>query len=80
MREILGVKLADREDSLFWEDLFDDFKERGLRGVKLIVSDGHKVIQKAVRESFIRSSCQMCHDMVFLLLIVAYWIHLRSEY
>ncbi len=60
-REILGVKLADSEDSLFWEDLFDDLEERGLRGVKLIVSDGHNGIQKAVRESFIGSSWQMCH-------------------
>ena len=47
-REILGTKLADSEDSLFWEDLFEDLKERGLKGVKLIVSDGHKGIQKAV--------------------------------
>ena len=53
--------MADSEDSLFWEDLFDDLKERGLKGVKLIVSDGHKGIQKAVRESFIGSSWQMCH-------------------
>jgi transposase-like protein len=60
-REILGVKLADSEASLFWQDLFEDLKERGLRGVKLIVSDGHKGIQKAVRESFIGSSWQMCH-------------------
>jgi len=60
-REILGARLADSEDSLFWQDLFDDLKERGLRGVKLIVSDGHKGIQKAVRESFIGSSWQMCH-------------------
>ena len=60
-REILGTKLADSEDSLFWEDLFEDLKERGLRGVKLIVSDGHKGIQKAVRESFIGSSWQMCN-------------------
>ncbi|AKB75923.1 Mobile element protein [Methanosarcina lacustris Z-7289] len=48
--------MADSEDSLFWEDLFDDLKERGLRSVKLIVSDGHKGIQKTVRESFIGSS------------------------
>ena len=61
LREILGTRLADSEDSLFWQDLFDDLKERGLRGVKLIVSDGHKGIQKAVRESFIGSSWQMCH-------------------
>ena len=61
LREILGAKLADSEDSLFWQDLFEDLKERGLRGVKLIVSDGHKGIQKTVRESFLGSSWQMCH-------------------
>jgi putative transposase len=60
-REILGARLADTEDSLFWEDLFEDLKERGLRGVKLVVSDGHKGIQKAVIESFIGSSWQMCY-------------------
>ena len=48
-REILGTRLADSEASMFWEDLFEDLKERGLRGVKLIVSDGHKGIQKAVQ-------------------------------
>ena len=30
-REILGTRLADSENSLFWEDLFDDLKIRGLR-------------------------------------------------
>lgn len=60
-REILGARLADTEDSLFWEDLFEDLKERGLKGVKLVVSDGHKGIQKAVIESFIGSSWQMCY-------------------
>jgi hypothetical protein len=60
-REVLEVRLADSEDSLFWQDLFEDLKERGLKGVKLIVSDGHKGIQKVVRESFIGSSWQMCH-------------------
>lgn len=52
-REILGTRLADSEDSMFWGDIFEDLKERGLRGVKLIVSDGHKGIQKAVRESLL---------------------------
>ena len=30
-REILGTRLADSEDSLFWEDIFKDLKERGLK-------------------------------------------------
>lgn len=31
--EILGVRLAESDESLFWADLFDDMKERGLRGI-----------------------------------------------
>jgi transposase-like protein len=59
-REILGARIADGEDELFWSGLFDDLKQRGLLGVELVVSDGHKGIQKAVRESFIGASWQMC--------------------
>lgn len=60
-REILGARIADSEDAMFWEDLFTDLKKRGLRGVELIISDGHKGIQKAVTTSFQGSSWQMCH-------------------
>lgn len=30
LRKILGVRLADSEDSLFWEKLFEDLKKGGL--------------------------------------------------
>ena len=60
-REILGARIADGEDELFWSGLFQDLKDRGLSGVKLVTSDGHKGIRKAVEESFLGSSWQMCH-------------------
>jgi len=60
-REILGARIADGEDESFWSGLFDDLKLRGLSGVELVVSDGHKGIQKAVQESFLGASWQMCH-------------------
>jgi transposase-like protein len=60
-REILGARIADGEDELFWSGLFQDLKDRGLSGVKLVISDGHKGIQKAVNESFLGASWQMCH-------------------
>jgi putative transposase len=60
-REILGARIADGEDERFWSSLFDDLRQRGLSGVELVVSDGHKGIQKAVQESFIGASWQMCH-------------------
>jgi len=60
-REILGAKIADGEDELFWSGLFQDLADRGLSGVKLVISDGHKGIQKAVENSFLGASWQMCH-------------------
>lgn len=60
-REILGAKIADGEDELFWSGLFQDLADRGLSGVKLVISDGHKGIQKAVEKSFLGASWQMCH-------------------
>jgi putative transposase len=60
-REILGARIADGEDELFWSGLFKDLMDRGLSGIKLMISDGHKGIQKAVEKSFLGASWQMCH-------------------
>jgi len=60
-REILGARIADGEDELFWSGLFQELKDRGLSGVKLVISDGHRGIQKAIERSFLGASWQMCH-------------------
>ena len=59
-REILGARIAESEDSGFWLDLFRDLKDRGLNGIKMVISDAHKGIQKAVQSSFLGASWQMC--------------------
>jgi len=59
-REFLGLKLADSEDESFWRALFEELKERGLTGVQMVTSDGHKGIQAAVLEAFPGASWQMC--------------------
>jgi len=60
-REILGAKVADNEDEPVWENLFEELKGRGLKGVQLVISDGHKGIQTAVEKSFLGASWQMCN-------------------
>lgn len=60
-REILSIDLMDSEREGFWFDHFEMLKERGLHGVDLVISDGHKGIQNAVRRAFLGSSWQMCH-------------------
>jgi len=49
-REILGLKLAESEGEDFWLELFEELKNRGLGGVELVVSDGHKGIRSAVEK------------------------------
>ena len=60
-REILGMKLAKSEREGFWLEEFEGLKKQGLRGVKLVISDGHKGIGVAVKKAFLGSSWQMCH-------------------
>lgn len=60
-REILSAAVDDSEDESCWENLFDSLKARGLSGVKLVISDGHKGIQKAVEKNFVGASWQMCN-------------------
>jgi transposase-like protein len=60
-REVLGVRIADSEDAMFWQDFFSELKQRGLDGVELVISDGHRGIQKAIEQYFIGASWQMCH-------------------
>lgn len=83
-REILGFKIALRETGESWKELFEDLKERGLRGVEFAVSDAHEGLEKALRACFpgcIWNRCQAhfrrnvldktpsgCHDQMKALL------------
>lgn len=59
-REILGARSTDCENEEFWSGLFEDLKDRGLAGVRLVVSDGHAGIQKAAEAAFLGASWQRC--------------------
>jgi len=59
-REILGARITDSESEGFWSGFFDELIDRGLKDVKLVVSDGHNGIQNAVQSKFLGASWQMC--------------------
>ena len=40
-REVLGVAIGDSEDAVFWTEFLQSLRERGLRGVQLVISDSH---------------------------------------
>ncbi len=59
-REILDIMIEDAESELAYKDFFSGLKERGIKKVDLVISDGHKGIKSAASKSFIGSSWQLC--------------------
>jgi len=59
-RNILDWRIADSESQDTWGQMFKDLKERGLKGLKLVVSDAHKGIRKAMDRYFQAVQWQRC--------------------
>lgn len=59
-RELLGVWNADSENEQSWSQVFRELKERGLKGVKYIVSDDHSGLVKAAKRQFQGVVWQRC--------------------
>src|SRR5450755_2910692 len=47
-REVLGMGVGPSEAEVFWTDFLRSLARRGLRGVKLVISDAHEGIKAAV--------------------------------
>jgi transposase-like protein len=59
-REVLDWRVGDSESEQHWGDAFASLKDRGLRGVKLIVSDAHRGIRSAIKRHFQGAAWQRC--------------------
>ncbi|MCP4309546.1 MAG: IS256 family transposase [bacterium] len=59
-REVLGVDIGDSENETFWTEFLRDLKDRGLDGVKLVISDAHAGLKAAIRRVFQGASWQRC--------------------
>jgi putative transposase len=59
-REILGLDVGDSEDETFWRKFLTDLKDRGLSGVRLVVSDQHAGLVAALRRCFAGAAHQRC--------------------
>ena len=71
-REVLGVEVITTEDGEGWKAFLRGLVERGLRGVKLVISDAHSGLKAAIAEVLPGSSWQRCrtHFMCNLLTMV----------
>jgi transposase-like protein len=59
-REVLGLDVCRSEDYAFWRGFLSGLVSRGLSGVALCISDGHKGLKRAVEEVFLGASWQRC--------------------
>ena len=57
-RGLLGFKVGDSE--ALWSDFIGLLKERGLLGVKLVISDTHRGLTNAIRRMLQGSCWQGC--------------------
>src|SRR5213595_2889235 len=51
-REIVGLHIGPSEAETFWSGFLKSLTRRGLRGVKLVISDAHEGLKAAIRRVF----------------------------
>ena len=59
-REVLGLDVGDSEDEAFWTQFLRSLKDRGLGGVKLVISDAHSGLKAAIGRVFQGTAWQRC--------------------
>lgn len=60
-RQVLAVECANRESQSSWREFLLQLKERGLTGVKFVVSDDHPGLKAAIREVLPAAWWQRCY-------------------
>jgi putative transposase len=59
-REVLGVDVGDSEDELFWTTFLRTLKDRGLGGVRLVISDAHAGLKASIARVLQGAAWQRC--------------------
>ena len=62
-REVLGMAVGPSEAEPFWSKFLRSLTARGLRGVKLVISDAHLGLQAAARKSVIGDVAALRHPL-----------------
>jgi len=60
VREVLGLDVTASEELEHWRSFLQSLVARGVRGVKLVVSDAHPGLKQAIAEVFVGASWQRC--------------------
>jgi len=59
-REALGLDICPSEAETFWSEFLRKLARRGLRGVKLVISDAHEGLKQAIQTVLAGTTWQRC--------------------
>jgi transposase-like protein len=59
-REIIDLSIGDSEAVVFWMEFLRTLVKRGLKGVKLVVSDAHEGLKAAIQKALSGATWQRC--------------------
>ena len=59
-RQVLGVDVGPSEDRAFWTAFLRSLVKRGLKGVRLVISDAHEGLKQAISTVLTGSTWQRC--------------------
>jgi putative transposase len=59
-REVLDLAVGDSEDEVFWTQFLRRLRDRGLHGVRLVISDAHSGLKAAVSKTLVDAGWQRC--------------------
>lgn len=60
-RQVLAVELAPKESTGHWREFIEGLLARGLRGVKVVVSDDHSGLRRAIEQCLAGVLWQRCY-------------------
>ena len=60
VREVLGLEVVNSEDLEVWRAFLQGLVARGVREVKLVISDAHPGLKQAIKEVFVGAGWQRC--------------------
>ena len=59
-KDILGIWIGENESAKFWLGVFNDLKQRGIKDILIMCSDGLKGIKEAITTAFPKTIQQRC--------------------
>lgn len=60
IKEVLGIYIGENETSKFWMTVFNNLKNRGLKDIIILSSDGLTGIKEAIQVAFPKTEHQTC--------------------